>query len=100
MKRSDSNIPIDTDAYYEAVASQEEMYLEETEEKLRAFLVSEDPSKYVQGETVCVDCCFVAESLDEQLDHAAEELLAGDSDDPPLSGDGVAQMLIDPRARS
>ena len=26
-----------------------------------------------------------AESLEEQLDHAAEELITGDSDDPPLS---------------
>jgi len=88
-----TNIPADTDAYYEAVAGQEEIYLEETEEKLRAILISEDPSKYVQRETVCVDCCFVAESLDERLDHAAEELITGDSDDPPLSEQAVVEML-------
>ncbi len=29
-----------------------------------------------------------AESLEEQLDHAAEELITGDSDDPPLSEGG------------
>jgi hypothetical protein len=34
-----------------------------------------------------------AESLDEQLDHAAEELITGDSDDPPLSEERVAEML-------
>jgi hypothetical protein len=34
-----------------------------------------------------------AESLDEQLDHAAEELITGDSDDPPLSEETVAEML-------
>jgi len=26
-----------------------------------------------------------AESLEEQVDHAAEELITGDSDDPPLT---------------
>lgn len=77
------NIPTDTDARDETVASQEAMYLGETEEKLRAILISEDPSTHVQQETVCVDCCFVADSLDEELDHAAEELITGDSDDPP-----------------
>ena len=34
-----------------------------------------------------------AESLDEQLDHAAEELITGDSDDAPLSEETVAEML-------
>jgi hypothetical protein len=29
----------------------------------------------------------------EQLDHAAEELVTGDSDDPPLSEEEVAEML-------
>ena len=33
----------------------------------------------------------VAENLDEQLEHAAEELITGDSDDPPLSEDAVAR---------
>jgi len=35
------------------------------------------------------------ESLDEQLDHAAEGLITGDSDDPPLSEGAVVEMLID-----
>jgi len=35
----------------------------------------------------------VAESLDEQLEHAAEELITGDSDDPPLSEEAVLEML-------
>ena len=35
----------------------------------------------------------VAESLDEQLEHAAEELITGDSDDPPLSEEMVVDML-------
>ena len=36
----------------------------------------------------------IAESIEEQLDHAAEELITGDSDDPPLS-EAVVEMLID-----
>ena len=32
-------------------------------------------------------------NLDEQLYHAAEELITGDSDDPPLSEDAVVEML-------
>ena len=34
----------------------------------------------------------VPESLEEQLDHAAEELITGDSDDPPLSEEAVLEM--------
>ena len=32
-------------------------------------------------------------SLDEPLHHAAEELISGDSDDPPLSEEAVDEML-------
>ena len=35
----------------------------------------------------------LAERLEEQLDHAAEELITGDSDDPPLSEEAVVEML-------
>jgi len=35
----------------------------------------------------------IAASLEEQLDHAAEELIAGDSDDPPLSEETVVEMI-------
>ena len=35
----------------------------------------------------------IAESLDEELGHAAEELITGDSDDPPLSEEAVVEML-------
>ena len=41
---SDKNIPIETDACYETLASQEELYLEETEEEVRAILASNDQS--------------------------------------------------------
>jgi hypothetical protein len=39
---NDEDIPIASVAYYEAVASQEETYLEETEEELRMILVFDD----------------------------------------------------------
>ena len=37
---NDRNIPMDTDACYEELASQEELHLEETEEKVVAILTS------------------------------------------------------------
>lgn len=41
---NNKEIPADIDAHYEAVAGQEELYLEETEEEVRAILISQDPS--------------------------------------------------------
>jgi hypothetical protein len=41
----------------------------------------------------------VAESLDDQLEHAAEELITSDSDNPPLSEEAVGEMLIDSQAQ-
>ena len=69
------------DAYYEEQASQEEIYLEQVEENLRAILTSETnttPS--------------AAKTLDDQLNHAGEELLTGDSDDAPLSEETITEM--------
>ena len=37
---NDKNTPIDPDACYEELASQEELYLEETEEEVGAILTS------------------------------------------------------------
>ena len=37
----------------------------------------------------------IAADLEEQLDHAAEELITGDSDDPPLSEEAVAEMILE-----
>ena len=36
---------------------------------------------------------------DEQLVEAAEELITGDSDDPPLSEDSIQEMLNDSPAK-
>lgn len=35
----------------------------------------------------------IAPSFEEQLDDAAEELITGDSDDPPLSEETVVEMI-------
>jgi hypothetical protein len=80
----DKEIPIQNDAYYEEVACQEEVYLEETEEELRAILVFDD---------TCPSQSSSAGNPDEQLGHAAEELISGDSDDPPLSEQVVVEMV-------
>jgi hypothetical protein len=39
---NDEDIPIGSEAYFDVVASQEETYLEETEEELRMILVFDD----------------------------------------------------------
>ena len=80
-ERKDEDISADTEAYYEVVASQEEIYLEETEEELRMILESDDP---LQPQS---------ERPDQQREDAAEELITGDSDDPPLSEETVEEIL-------
>jgi len=90
-KSDHEDSPAHTEAYYEELASQEELYLEETEEELRAILISYDPSLTDGNNYPCI-----AESLDEQLDHAAEELITGDSDDPPLSEETVVEVIGTP----
>ena len=77
---NDENIPTDTEAYYEAVACQEEIYLEESEEKLRLILESDD-------------LLLPGERLNQQCEPTAEELITGDSDDPPLNEEAVEDLL-------
>ena len=101
---NNKNIPVDTDACYEEVASQEELYLEETEEEVVAILTSYvSPASKSERSTI-IEICAERESdleiervttdltsplmvgnPDEQLVEAAEELITGDSDDPPLT---------------
>ena len=92
----DNNVPTFEEVCYEMVASQEEIYLEETEEELRAILIFDDLSSS-GGVGISMSAadnhpCKV-EGPDEQLNHAAEELITGDSDDPPLSEEAVEEML-------
>jgi hypothetical protein len=89
------SIPIHTDTYYEELASQEELYLEKTEEAAVAILTS-----YVSPESQKNRCAMTAESPDAQLVVASEELITGDADDPPLSEEAVQELLNDLPARS
>lgn len=79
---NDKSIRPGTEAYYEAVASQEEIYLEETEKELGLILEFDEPPPLPN------------ESPDQQREQAAEELITGDSDDPPLSEGAVEKMLL------
>jgi hypothetical protein len=112
---NDKNIPIDTDAYYEELARQEELYLEETEEEVVAILTSYVPSASQNDRSLVTEYCGfresdlearesltdprndprIAESHDEQLVEASEELITGDADDPPLSEEAIQGMLND-----
>jgi hypothetical protein len=115
---NDQSIPIDTDAYYEyyeELASHEELYLEETEEEVRAILTSYDSSASGIARSIVTENCRlrepdlkirgpmldpnnnprIAESRDQQLVDASEELITGDADDPPLSEEAVQEMLND-----
>jgi len=115
---NNKNIPVDTDACYEEVASQEELYLEETEEEVVAILTSYVSPASKSNRSTIIDICAERESdleiegvmtdltsprmvgnPDEQLVEAAEELITGDSDDPPLSEDSIQEMLNDSPAR-
>jgi hypothetical protein len=113
------NVPVDTDACYEEVASQEELYLEKTEEEVVAILNFSYVSPASQSDcSTLVDICAERKSdleiervttdltsspmvgkQDEQLVEAAEELITGDSDDPPLSEGSIQEMLNDSPAR-
>ncbi len=119
---NDKNIPIDTDAYYEyyeELASQEELYLEETEEQVRAILISYVASASLNYRSTVTENCGLrepdleatgsmtdpknnprpAESLDEQIVDAVEELITGDADDPPLTEEAIVEMLNDSPAQ-
>jgi hypothetical protein len=84
---ADKNVQDRTEAYYEQLASQEEIYLEEIEERGRTVLISDSASPSERRHPGTADC------VTEQLEHAAEELVAGDSDDPPLAEDEITKML-------
>jgi len=118
-KVSDENTSIHTDAYYEELASQEELYLEETEEEVRTILTSYVSSASQNDRSIVTENCGLresdlevrgsmtdpnnnprkAESRDEQLVDASEELITGDADDPPLSEEAVQEMLNDSPVR-
>ena len=115
---NNKNTPVATDACYEEVASQEELYLEETEEEVVAILTSYVSPASKSDRSTIIDICAERESdleiervttdltsppmvgnPDEQLVEAAEELITGDSDDPPLNEDSILGDANDSPAR-
>jgi hypothetical protein len=100
--RNWQNLQSDVEIYYEIVASQEEVYLEEIEEELRMILSVEDSAQSVSSEQMVRRKVVmltsnshsgIAETVDEERSHAAEELITGDSDDAPLSDEAITDML-------
>jgi hypothetical protein len=80
FETNSQRVTIESDSY-ELRASQEEFYLEETEEELRMILESGVTS---------------SPSLETPLpdpESEIEDLLTGDSDDPPLSEDQIEDAL-------
>jgi len=114
-ERNEQNFPSETESYYETVARQEEVYLEETEEELRMILIADDSNQSRVNSFISIENrrkqrtnwmvtkattdmngdSRIAELLNEQLNHATEELITGDSDDAPLSEGKVEEMLQD-----
>lgn len=110
-ENNDKERPPDADpeACYEQLAREEEIYLEETEEEVTAVLISYEVSpsqnncsanpgdQDLEWELASPSepdgDPSVAESLDDQLIRAAEELITGDADDPPLSETAVNDMV-------
>jgi hypothetical protein len=93
-KNSDEINTPHIEAYYEELACKEEIYLEEREEAARAILVPEEssPTRKQQGSIDASNDPCSGEGLDARLDHATEELITGDSDDPPISEETVVEM--------
>jgi hypothetical protein len=59
---NDKNIPTDREACYEEVASQEELYLEETEEEVVAILNSYVSPASQSDRSTIIDICAERES--------------------------------------
>lgn len=103
--RSDAeNVQYSAEAHSEELACQEEIYLEEREERAREVLITEagspselnsdsGPLEATRPVTGPANTGAVGANADEQLERATEELITGDFDDPPLSDEAVAKML-------
>ena len=84
-----------TQDYCDARTDQEEIYREEAEEEVRQVLESGELSLLQSNGP------YMGDTLAEQLDHAARELITGDADDPPLSEHAIENMLQNrPQART
>ena len=77
---NNENIPVDTDACYEGVASQEELYIEETEEEVGAILTSYVSPASQSDRSTIIDICAERES-DLEIERVTPDLTS-----PPMSG--------------
>lgn len=104
------------EANFERLASQEETYLEETEEELRTTLIASSSEAASLGAWIAVEtqierAFWRSEQVrlaskhgsadpqatpEEERTHAAQDLLAGDLDDAPLSQEAIENMLQEP----
>ena len=112
-KSNEQNLTLDTESLYEKVASQEEVYLESTEEELRTTLISSASDSNTGSCWIAVETQTERETgwserrrlasprstlapqdtREQERTQAADDLLTGDSDDAPLSEQTVEQML-------
>ena len=86
QQQQDACTPAETEAYYESVASEEELYLERIEEHLRVMLTA---TPATAASRPAREPSRDAETIAD----AARDLISGDADDAPLSEETVAEML-------
>jgi len=86
QQQQDACTPAETEAYYESVASEEELYLERIEEHLRVMLTATPAAAAPRP-----PCKPKGDA--ETIADAARDLIARDADDAPLSEETVAEML-------
>ena len=84
---NDKNTPIDTDACYEEVASQEELYLEEIEEEVVAILNSYVSPASQSDRSTIADTCAEPES-DLEVERVTTDLTS-----PPMVGNPDEQLV-------
>lgn len=88
---NNKNIPVDTDACYEEVASQEELYLEETEEEVVAILSSYVLRASQSDRSTIIDICAERES-DLEIGSVTTDLTS-----PPMLGTRMNSQLRPPK---
>lgn len=112
-KNTDPVLTFNMEDRCEKIASQEEVYLEETEEELRTSLISSASNSVERSYWIAVETHTDREIsliygrpsphqgsvldeqaiLEQQRARAAADLLTGDSDDAPISEDTLSEML-------
>jgi hypothetical protein len=96
-EHNDGNTPADPEANCEIVASWEEIYLEQTEEDLRAILIFATPSSSPGPITTSAssrddDPCST-ECPGDELEAAAEKQVTGVAGDPSLTEEMFIEIL-------